>query len=156
MNIWRKRNKVEIIALFIFLWHSFWFTHPFMFFLFYLIFSLFTFQMLPPFQIFPLETSYPILPPPASMRVLFHLPTPTYSCLPVLVFPYTEASNTLRPKGLSAHWCSTRPSSATYAARAMGPSMCTLWLIPAFKSAKIISRQWYNGRWYATHLCSAI
>jgi hypothetical protein len=37
-------------------------------------------------------------PPPAYMSVLPHPPTPY--CLPALGFPYTKASNTLRPKGL--------------------------------------------------------
>jgi hypothetical protein len=32
-------------------------------------------------------------------------------------------------KGLSSLWCLTRPSSATYAARALSPSMCTLWMV---------------------------
>jgi hypothetical protein len=44
---------------------------------------------------------YPILPPPASMRVLPH--PPTQSCLPALAFPYIGESNALRPKGLSSH-----------------------------------------------------
>jgi hypothetical protein len=39
------------------------------------IFSLFTFQMLSPFQASPPETPYPIPPPPASMRVLLYPPT---------------------------------------------------------------------------------
>ena len=47
------------------------------FFLFFSwIFSLFTFQMFSPFQVSSLETPYPILPPPASMRVFHHPPTP--------------------------------------------------------------------------------
>jgi hypothetical protein len=37
------------------------------------------------------------------VRVLTHL-------LPALAFPYTGASNTLRPKGLSSHSCPVRPS----------------------------------------------
>ena len=36
------------------------------------MFYLFTFQMLFPFSVSPPETPYPILPPPASMRVLSH------------------------------------------------------------------------------------
>jgi hypothetical protein len=47
----------------------------FFFFFFYWIFSLFTFQMLSPFQVFPLETSHPIPAPSVSMRVLPHPPT---------------------------------------------------------------------------------
>jgi hypothetical protein len=91
------------------------------------IFSLFTFQMFSPFQVSPLEASYPISLSPASMRVLPH--SPTYSHLPTLSFPYIVASNTLRPKGHSSHWCLTRPSSATNATGAMAHSMCTLWLV---------------------------
>jgi hypothetical protein len=56
------------------------------FFPFSWIFSLFTCQMLSPFQVSPLETLYPILFSPASMIVL-PLP-PTHSCLPALAFPY--------------------------------------------------------------------
>ena len=96
-------------------------------FIFYWIFSLFTFQMFSPFQVFPLETPYPILPPTTSRRVL-PIP-PTHSCLPALGFPYTGASKPLRPSCRSSLWCSTRSSSATYAARALGPSMCTLLLV---------------------------
>jgi hypothetical protein len=40
--------------------------------------------------------------------------------------PTLGASSLLRTKGLSSHWWPTRPSSAPYAAGAMGPSMCTL------------------------------
>ena len=46
-------------------------------------------------------------------------PLPIHTCPPTLAFPYTGALNTLRPKGLSSHLCSTRPSSATYAASAV-------------------------------------
>ena len=55
-------------------------------FFFYWIFSLFTFQMLFPFQVLPpwKPLSYP--PSPASMRV-FPYP-PTHSHLPALEFPY--------------------------------------------------------------------
>jgi hypothetical protein len=99
-------------------------------FLFYWIFSLFTFQIYLLSQFLSLsETPYHILPPSASMRV-FVLP-PTYP-LP----PYTLDSPILghfsslhSTKDLYFHWCMTRPSSATYAAGAMVPSMCTLWLV---------------------------
>ena len=53
------------------------------------------------FHVSPSETPYPIPVRPASMRVLSH--TPTHLHLPALAFPYTGASNTLRPKGLSSH-----------------------------------------------------
>jgi hypothetical protein len=62
------------------------------------------------------------------MRVFpTHPPTP--ACLPALAFPYTGPLRLHRTKGLFSYWYLTRPSSATYAARAMGPSMCTLWLV---------------------------
>jgi hypothetical protein len=51
-----------------------------------------------------------------------HLPTHSH-----LSFPYTGVLSLHRIKGLSSHWCQIRP--ATYAAGAMGPSMCTLWLV---------------------------
>lgn len=63
---------------------------------------------------------------------------PTSHCLyegamssthPLLAFPYSRATNTLRPKVHSFHWCPIRLSSATYAPRAMGPSVCILWLV---------------------------
>lgn len=41
-------------------------------------FSLLTFQKVFPFLASPLPTPYPIIPPPASMRVLY---LPTHSCL---------------------------------------------------------------------------
>jgi hypothetical protein len=83
----------------------------------------FTFQMLSLFLVSPPETLYLILPP-ASMRVLTHLPT--HSCLPILAFPYTGAWSLPRTKVLSSHWCPTRPSFVTYAAGVMEASMCTL------------------------------
>jgi hypothetical protein len=53
------------------------------------------------------------------------LSTPHSLCSPshplpylVLEFPYTGAQSLHRTKGLSSHWWSTRPSSATYIARA--------------------------------------
>jgi hypothetical protein len=56
-------------------------------------------------------------------------PPSTYTCHPALAFPYTRALSLHGTKGLSSHWCPTRPTSATYATEAMGPSMCTLWLV---------------------------
>ena len=58
------------------------------------------------YPLLPLETPYPISPPPASMRVLPHLPT--HSCLPALALPYTGALSVHRTKGPSSHWCPTR------------------------------------------------
>ena len=54
---------------------------------------------------------------------------PIHSHLPVLEFPYTGALSLHRTKGLSSLLMLTKPSSATYAAGAMGPSMCPLWLV---------------------------
>jgi hypothetical protein len=77
-----------------------------------------------PFSGFPSGNPYPIPLPPASIRV-----PPIHSHLPVLAFPYTGASSLHRNKGLPSHWCLTRPSFATYASEAIGPSMCTLRLV---------------------------
>ena len=57
-------------------------------------------------------------PSPASMTV-FPDP-PTHSHLSSLPFPYTGALSLHRTKRHSSHGCPTRPSSATYAAGAMG------------------------------------
>jgi hypothetical protein len=83
--------------------------------------------MLSPFQVSPLETALAHPPSPASMKVLPH--PSIYSCLPALTFPYTAALNPLRPKGHSSQCCPTRPSSATYLAKYMGPSMCIILLV---------------------------
>ena len=52
--------------------------------------------MLSPFQVAPLQTSYPILSYSASMKVIPHL---TYA----LAFLYTGASSLCRTKGLPSH-----------------------------------------------------
>ena len=57
--------------------------------------------MLSPFPVPTPETPYCIPLPPASVRVLVHLPT--YCCLPALAFPYTGASSLHNTKGLSSH-----------------------------------------------------
>jgi hypothetical protein len=86
------------------------------------------------FKCFPLPRS-PLQKPPIQSPFLCLYegapPSPTHSHLPTLAFPYTEASNILSPKGLSSHWCPTKPFSAAYAARAMGSALpCVLfsWL----------------------------
>jgi len=82
----------------------------FLFYLFYFlnrIFYLFTFQMLLPFQVSPLQTPYPIPPNPASMKLLPY--PPTHSCLTALAFLYTGASSFHRTKDFSSHWCQIRP-----------------------------------------------
>jgi hypothetical protein len=87
-----------------------------------------------PFPGLPSENPYPIHSTSAHQ--------PTHFCFSVLVFPYTGTSNALKPKGLSSHWCPTSPSSATYAAGAMGSSMCTLWWRCR---DKVWSRDWRKG-----------
>jgi hypothetical protein len=71
------------------------------------------------------RTPYPI--PPSPWLCEGAPPNPSTPVFSPWHFP--EASNPLRPKGLSSYWCPTNPSSATYSARAVGPSMCTLWLV---------------------------
>jgi hypothetical protein len=91
------------------------------------MFSLFTYQVLFQFQLPLLETPLLHTLNPASKRVLLH--PSTNSWLPSLAFPYTGASNPLRPKGQSSHWCPTRLYSAIHGTGAIGPSMCTIWLV---------------------------
>jgi hypothetical protein len=97
-----------------------YFKNLFIYFSFYWIFSLFTFQMLSLFLVSSLpETSYSIPSPPAFMRVLLH--PPTHSHLPALDSPTLGHPLRLhRTKDLSLlHCCMKRPSCATYAAEAM-------------------------------------
>jgi hypothetical protein len=79
-----------------------------------------------PFQVSPSETPYPFPPPPAHCLYEGAPPSTHPSLLPALAFAYTGAYNTLRPKDLSSP---TRPSFATYVARAMRCSICNLWLV---------------------------
>jgi hypothetical protein len=44
-------------------------------------------------------------------------------------FSYTGAYNVHSTKGLSSHGWPIKPSSTTYAARAMSPTLCFLWLL---------------------------
>jgi hypothetical protein len=78
------------------------------------------------FKWYPLSMS-PLWKPPIPSPI----PLPIWGCssLPALVFPYTGASNTHRTKGHSSHGCPISPSTDTHAARAMGPSKCSLWLV---------------------------
>jgi hypothetical protein len=76
-----------------------------------------------------LSSKNPLSHPPSPCLYEGAPHLPTHSHLPALAVPYNGASNTLRPKGRSSHWCPTRPSSATYVAEAMSPFMCTLWLV---------------------------
>jgi hypothetical protein len=75
--------------------------------------------MLPPPRVSSPRT--PILP--TSPRLLPH--PHAHSRPTTLAFPYAGASCLHRTKGLHSLWRQTRPSSATYAAGAMGPS-CVL------------------------------
>ena len=69
--------------------------------LFYWIFYLFTFQMFSLFPISPLKTPFLFPLAPVSMGVIPH--SPTHSRIPALAFPYTQAWNLHRTKGLPSH-----------------------------------------------------
>jgi hypothetical protein len=71
-----------------------------------------------PFPYFPSENP----PIPSPLPLLTNLPIP----LPCPGIPLHWGIEPHRDKGFSSHWWPTRPSSATYAAGAMGPSMCSL------------------------------
>ena len=110
---------------------QFWFGLVFCIYI-YLIFYLFTFLMLSPFLVSPLKP-YPIPPSPAYQ--------PTQSYFPVLAFPYTRASSLLGTKGLASHLCPTRPSSATYEAWAMSPTIC-------FRDLTTMLQRGSTGGWW--------
>ena len=79
--------------------------------------------MLSHFLVSPLETPYPILPPPVSMRVLIYLLT--YFCLPALAFLYTVTWSHLRPLlPLMSNKALLHIQMESYE-----PSMCTLLLL---------------------------
>ena len=82
--------------------------------------------MLSPFPICPPpETTYPMPPPPASMRMFHH--QPTYSHLTSLAF--LNSGSLSLPRQDQRLLLPLMLSSATYAVGAMDPSMCTLWLV---------------------------
>ena len=83
--------------------------------------------MLSPFLVSPLKTPYPILPPPASMRVFPH--PPTHSCLTTLASPFDGATSLHRTKHLPSHGYQIIQSSATYLSRAMDAPMYKLWVV---------------------------
>jgi hypothetical protein len=103
------------------------------FFSFYWIFSLFTFQMLPPFQVFSPETPS-------------HHPFPSlYKVSAPPIYPLLPSG-----PGISLHW-SIEPlkpkghssNNATYATRAVGPSICTLWLVIQSPGALGVLASWH-------------
>jgi hypothetical protein len=63
----------------------------------------------------------PLLHPPSPCFYKGIPSPPTPFCLPTMSPPYTGASSLHRIKGLSSHWCLTRPSSVTYAAGSIVP-----------------------------------
>ena len=52
-----------------------------------------------------------------------------HSLLIPLASPFTGATSLHRTKCLPSNGCKIKPSCATYAAGAMDPSMCALWLV---------------------------
>ena len=75
------------------------------------------FPGLPPSRKPSIPSSFPLLQWGCSSTL-----TPTPPPRPIL----GHLLSLHRTKDLSSHYCLTRPSSATYAPRAMGSSMCTL------------------------------
>jgi len=63
--------------------------------------------------------------PPTFMRMFPPKPALTFE----LTYTGGRGFCFARTKGFSFHWCPTRPSSATYAAGAMGLPMCTLEMV---------------------------
>jgi hypothetical protein len=82
---------------------------PFLFFLLFIFF--FAFQVLSPLW-FPLQKP----PIPSPLTLLLWRCSPTHSPLPFLslMLPYTGTSSLQRNKGLTSHWCPSRPSCTTY------------------------------------------
>jgi len=88
-------------------------------FLFYWLFSLFTFQMLSSFTISPPQTPSLI---PHNPCLYEGAPQPTCPISPQCPSIANTGSLSLhRTKGLPSHWCQIRSSFTTYAAGAMGP-----------------------------------
>jgi hypothetical protein len=87
------------------------------------------------FKCYPLSRFHPpwkptITPPPSPLLwgcSPTYPPTPTYP--PWNSSTLRHPASLQRTKGLSCHWCLTRPSSATCAAGALDPSMYTPWLV---------------------------
>jgi hypothetical protein len=93
--------------------------------------------MLSPFLVSPSKTFIPSLLP-----------------RPILAFPYTGMSSLHRTKGLSSF---LRPSSATHVSGAMGPSMCTLWLVVySLGDLLLLVGSYYCSSYEAAHPCSSL
>ena len=116
------KNLLLVLLIPIFCYKTFYILLPYILLknLYWLCY-LFTFQMFFPFLVFPPQIPYAI---PSSCFYEGASP-PTYPLL--LHHPYTSRLH--RTKGLPSQWCQIRPFSATYAAGAMGPSICTVWLM---------------------------
>ena len=93
-----------------------------------ILFYLFTFQKLSPSPV----------PPP---NLLSHHPHPPNHSTFHPRIPHRSFTD------ISSHWCLTRPSSATYVAGTMGPSMCTIWLVVYSLGAL--------GVLFGSHCCSS-
>lgn len=89
----------------------------------------------------------------ARLRVPLH--PLTKSWLPALTFPYNRALSLHKTKGLSCHCCSTRPSSAWYASRVMGHSMCNLWWFSTWQLC-MVDIVVLTMEWQACSACSII
>jgi hypothetical protein len=74
-----------------------------------------------PLPNFPFENPLSPLPSPYLQ--------PKHSHFLAQEFPYTGSYNLHRTNGLSSYWWPTRPSSATYAASVMSPTICFLRLV---------------------------
>jgi hypothetical protein len=79
-----------------------------------------------PFSVFPLQTTYPIPPYPASMRMFPH--PPTHSLLTALAFLFTGALSLYRTKGLPSHWCHIRPLQLLPLTPPLGSLLSVQWL----------------------------
>jgi hypothetical protein len=103
------------------------------------------------FPVSNMEPPYPILPPLLLWR-FSHTNPPTSTSPPwhSLTLKHQHFLGPLGPL-LSLHWCLKRPSFATYMAEAMGPSMCTLWLVVLSLGA----RGWGGGHLFGWYCCSS-
>jgi hypothetical protein len=91
--------------------------------IFYLHFKYYPLSRIPLWK-YLIQSSLPLLLWECSPT---HSPTP--ASLPWHSPTLGHPSSLHRTKGLSSHWCQTRPSSAAYGAITMGHSRCILWLV---------------------------